>query len=390
MARHSKEWNEGYQAAVEAIKKIMQGDNSDVSDNNSGDNGMTMPSEVFDKAQKEGGQKQTGNGKDKSINPNGQQGQGKGNQQGQGSGGSGSSSGSRTSASDPNQGVVRPEDCASNSSSVGNTPSTAGGFFDKSEGDKIAQAEGYDKEGGSDDAVERDWKETALKEANKLKGDPGTAWGKLKAAIEGMYKVQTDWKKALKYVVGKSINDAEKRQAYANKNILISQDRIARTDKDKFDNMDYMIAFIDSSGSMSDDQLKMVLSEVYSLALQKKPVKLITVQCDTKIQEIKEYNSIKELKADSLHATVKGRGGTDVKPLWDLMAGTIEKDFKKRHKGNPDLIMIFTDGYVPAQYPRNKRLMNWLCWCILDNPSFNVQYNDNMTKVIHLKTDDIK
>lgn len=383
MARHSKEWNEGYQAAVEAIKKIMQGDNSDVSDNNSGENGLSMPSDVFDKAQKEGGQKQTGNGKDKSINPDGQQ----GNQQSQGSGSSG---GSRTSSSNPNQGVVRAEDCASNSSSVSNTPSTAGGFFDKSEGDKIAQAEGYDKEGGSDDAVERDWKETALKEANKLKNDPGNVWGKLKATIEGMYKVQTDWKKALKYVVGKSINDAEKRQAYANKNILISQDRIARTDKDKFDNMDYMIAFIDSSGSMTDDQLKMVLSEVYALALQKKPVKLITVQCDTKIQEIKEYNSIKELKTDSLHATVKGRGGTDVKPLWDLMAGTVEKDFKKRHKGNPDLIMIFTDGYVPAQYPRNKRLMNWLCWCILDNPSFNVQYNDNMTKVIHLKTDDIK
>lgn len=389
MARHSKEWNEGYQAAIEAIKKIMQGDNSDVADNNSGSNGMTMPSDVFDKAQKEGGQKQTGNGKDKSINPDGQQGQGKGNQQGNQQGSS-SSGGSRTSSSDPNQGVVRPEDCASNSSSVSNTPSTAGGFFDKSEGDKIAQAEGYDKEGGSDDAVERDWKETALKEANKLKNDPGNVWGKLKSTIEGMYKVQTDWKKALKYVVGKSINDAEKRQAYANKNILISQDRIARTDKDKFDNMDYMIAFIDSSGSMSDDQLKMVLSEVYSLALQKKPVKLITVQCDTKIQEIKEYTSIKELKNDSLHATVKGRGGTDVKPLWDLMAGTIQKDFKKRHKGNPDLVMIFTDGYVPAQYPRNKRLMNWLCWCILDNPSFNVQYNDNMTKVIHLKTDDIK
>ena len=87
--------------------------------------------------------------------------------------------------------------------------------------------------------------------------------------MKACIKCKPDWKKALKYVVGKSINDAEKRQAYANKNILISQDRIARTDKDKFDNMDYMIAFIDSSGSMSDDQLKMVLSEVYSLALQK-------------------------------------------------------------------------------------------------------------------------
>ena len=366
MARHTKEYNEGYQAAIEAIKKQLENGGG------SGDGqGQDLPSDMTTPQEATGGK---GGQQDKSQNQSG----------------SGNSGNSRTNPNDSSQGVVRPEDCVSNNSGVEDTPGTPGGFFDKSEGDKLAQSEGYNKEGGSDDAVERDWKESALKEANKLKNEPGTAWGKLKATIEGMYKVQTDWKKALKYVVGKSINDAEKRQAYANKNILISQDRVARTDKDKYDNMDYMIAFIDSSGSMSNEQLKMVLSEVYSLALQKKPVKLITVQCDTRIQEIKEYNSIKELKSDSLHATVKGRGGTDVKPLWDLMAGTIEKDFKKRHKGNPDLVMIFTDGYVPAQYPRNKRLMNWLCWCILDNPSFNLQYNDNMTKVIHLKTDDIK
>lgn len=387
MGRHSKEWNDGYQAAIDAIKKIMKGDNSDVSDQSkSGGNessDLTMPSDVFDKAQQEGGQKQTGDGKDKQINPN--------SQSGQGSSSSSSSSGnSRTNSKDASQGIVRPEDCVSNNAGIKSTPGTAGGFFNKSEGDKLAQAEGYDKSGGGEDAVQRDWTDAALRESNKLPSDPGSVWGKFKSTIEGLYKVQTDWKKALKYVVGKSINDAEKRQAYANKNILISQDRIARTDKDKFDNMDYMIAFIDSSGSMSDEQLKMVLSEMYSLALQKKPVKLITVQCDTKIQEIKEYTSLKELKADAIHATVKGRGGTDVKPLWELLSGTIEKDFKKRNKGNPDLVMIFTDGYVPAQYPRNKRLMNWLCWCILDNPAFNVKYNDSMTKIIHLKTDDIK
>ena len=373
MARHTKEWNEGYQAAIEAIKKAMEGGSGD-GNGSSGDGSDNLPADMTPPP---------------SGNSNGNQGKSKGNngpqnQQGQSSGGS------RTSADDPNKGIVRPEDCVSNNGGIEDMPGTAGGFFNKEDGDKLAKSEGYDNNGGSSDAVERDWKDAAMKAAQNLPKDPGTAWGKFKAAIEGLYKVQTDWKKALKYVVGKSINDAEKRQAYANKNILISQDRIARTDKDKFDNMDYMIVWIDSSGSMSDEQLKMVLSEIYSLALQKKPVKLITIQCDTRIQEIKEYTSLKELKADSLHATVKGRGGTDVKPLWDLMAGAIQKDFKKRHKGNPDLVMIFTDGYVPSQYPRNKRLMNWLCWCILDNPAFNVQYNDNMTKVIHLKTADIR
>ena len=150
--------------------------------------------------------------------------------------------------------------------------------------------------------------------------------GTLKSKIEGLYKVSTDWKKELRKIVGTSISPDEKRQAYANKNVLISQDRIARTDKDKYDNMDYMCAFIDSSGSMSNEQLKMCLSEVYSVALAKKPIKLIIIQCDTKIQEIKEYTSLQQLKKDMIHATVKGRGGTELKPCWDLLKN--DKRFK--------------------------------------------------------------
>lgn len=356
MGRHTKEWNDGYQAAIEAIKKAMNGGGDGSGSGDSLPSDMTPPP--------------SGNGKGNDK---------KGNDNQSNSGGN-----SRTSSEDENTGVVRPEDCASNNSGIEDMPGTAGGFFSKSDGDKLAKAEGYDNNGGSSDAVERDWKDAAMNAAKNMPNTPGTAWGKLKSTLEGLYKVQTDWKKALKQVVGKAINDADKRQAYANKNILISQDRIARTDKDKFDNMDYMIAWVDSSGSMSDDQLKMVLSETYALALQKKPVKLVVIQCDTKIQEIKEYTSLKQLKQDVVHATVKGRGGTDVKPLWDLLA----KD-KKFNKVKPDLIMIFTDGYL-QQYPRNKRLMNWLCWCIIDNPSFNIQQNESMTKVIHLKSGDIR
>ena len=306
------------------------------------------------------------------------------NQNNSGSSSSNSSS-SRTSQDNDSQGIVRPEDCVSGSNDVANTPSTPGGMISKADGDKLAEKEGYDKEGGNEGTVEKDWKDAALKEANKLtEKTPGSAIGKLKSAIEGLYKVSTDWKKALKYVVGRSINPEHKRQAYANKNILISQDRIARTDKDKYDNMDYMMAWIDSSGSMSDDQLKMCLSEIYSIALAKKPIKLYVIQCDTRIQEIKEYRSLKDLKKDMVHASVKGRGGTELKPCWDLL-----KTDQRFRKGRPDLIMIFTDGYL-QQPKRDSRTMNNLCWCIIDNPGFAVQYNDPMTRCIHIKSDDIR
>jgi hypothetical protein len=248
MGRHSKDWNDGYQAAIEAIKQALQGGGSDSGAGQGQDSGL--PSDM--------------------TPPPGGNGSGSGSSSGQGqqSQGSGSGSGSRTDSGNESQGVVRPEDCASGSSEIQNTPGRAGGMISKAEGDRLAQSEGYDKDGGNEGTIEKDWKDAALKAANDMREKKqGDAVGRLKSTIEGLYKVSTDWKKALKYVVGKSINPEDRRQAYANKNILISQDRISRTDKDKYDNMDYLMCWVDSSGSMSDEQLKMCLSEVYAVAL---------------------------------------------------------------------------------------------------------------------------
>lgn len=319
---------------------------------------------------------------------NGNQSQGQGNQKGDGSGSQGNGSqGSqgndpRQSSNDPNTGVVRPEDCIGPASStLSKTPGQPGGMIDRATGDKIAEAEGYDKQGGSDSAVEKEWREAAIKATSRMKGD---AAGHLKSKIEGLYMTSTDWKKELRQVVGQAISPDEKRQAYANKNVLISQTRVARTDKDQYDNLDYMMVWIDSSGSMSDDQLRLCLSEAYAVALAKKPITLVVVQCDTKIQDIKEYHTLRELQRDLKQATVKGRGGTELKPCWEMLY----KD-KKYSRRPVELVMVFTDGYL-TQYKRDPRKMRTLCWCVLDNPSFRLDYKDAQTKLICLDTKDIK
>ena len=377
--KNSQDYKDGYQAALEQLKKIAQGNLSDVKGGaGDGNNSLTIPQDAFDKAQQEGGQQgnQQGQFGDKNASPQ------SGGQQGSSS----SSGGSRTNPNDSSQGIVRPEDCCSNNSGVEGTPSTAGGFFDKSEGDKLAKSEGYDKEGGSDSSVEQDWKEASLKAANNINSKPGDVWGNLKSTIEGLYKVQNDWKKALKFVVGRSINPEDTRQAYANKNILVSQDRIARTDKDKFDNMDYLLAVIDTSGSIDNERLKILLTEVYGIALAKKPMKIVVMQCDTKVQDIAVYNNLKDFKDNIKFTTAKGRGGTDMGDVWRVLR--TDKRFMK-HK--PDLTIIFTDSdSTNRQYPRDKKHMNHLVWCILDCPSFNLKYPDSMTKIIHIKSDDIK
>lgn len=353
-----QEYDKGYQEAIETIKSALNGKSSSGQGTKQLDPDMETPPQHPNRDQqtnKDQHNQQGGKSDDQSNNHQGQKNSG-------------------------NQGVVRPEDCIG-PDQLNKVPAKEGAMIDKNTGDKIAGQEGYAKEGGGQDAVEREWKDAAIKAASKMKGD---AMGNLKSKILSAYRTSTDWKKELRTIVGHSISPEDKRQAYANKNILISQDRIARTDKDKYDNVDYIMVWIDSSGSMSDDQLRLCLSEVYTMALKKKPLKVITVQCDTKIQEIKEYRTLREMQRDFKQATVKGRGGTDLKPCWSLLK--IDPKYKRI---KPELVMIFTDGYLD-QYKRDPRNIRNLCWCIIDNPGFNLEYKDMNTKVIYLNSEDIK
>lgn len=340
----SSGYNNGYNDAINAIKQMMNGGGSEEGSGSGGfkpDPRLEMPDM-----------------------------QGQSNEQGKGGTGQG----------EGGTGIVNPEDCKP-IEGIGSIPKEPGSMCDSKTGDKIAKEEGYDPLGGSDSAIEKEWKDATMKAKGKLKG---TDAGSFISKLDEIYKVSHDWKKELKKIVGMSITPEDKRQAYAHKNTLVSQDRIARTDKDKYDTLDYMMVWVDSSGSMTDEMLRKCLSEVYYVALAKKPIKLVVVQCDTQITDIKEYTNLKQLKTDIIHATVKGRGGTELKPCWDLLK------YNNKYKRRPsDLVMIFTDGYL-NQYKRDPRTMKNLCWVIIDNPSFDVQYNDVNTKVVHIKSNDIR
>jgi hypothetical protein len=371
----AKGYDNGYKDAIEKIKQMLAGGQQ------GGQSGQSMTPDP--KLQQP----------DPKDNPNdnqsGQSGSGSegGQDQQSGSSSSNSQSGSgeksnRDADSTGKKGIVRAEDCdpIGNIDDMGNEP---GGMVDQNTADKVAKKEGYDPAGGSEASTEKEWSESSIKATKHLKGNsPGH--GVLKSKIENIYKVSHDWKKTLRAIVGNSISPEDRRIAYANKNVLVSQDRIARTDKDKYDTMDYMMAWIDSSGSMSDDQLKKCLKEIYQVALAKKPLKLVVIQCDTKIQSIKEYTNLKLLEKDTLNATVKGRGGTDLTPCIQLLKS--DPKYKRRPA---ELVMIFTDG-DPDQFKRDVRTMKNLCWCILDRPSWTLEYKEMRTKCVHLNTHDIK
>ena len=367
-ASAGKDWDEGYKAALEAIKQAQsgkgQGQGGGSGQSDSGLEGIPMdPS-----------------------NMNGADGSGSGSENDKfndaaGSGGSGSSQ--SRNGKQAGQGVVRPEDCASPSGGdLNKTPGTAGGMISKETGDKISEAEGYDKEGGNEDSAAKEWAERAKRAASQMAGK-GEGYERLRSTFDNLYKATKDWKKELKKLVGQSISPDDKRSAYANKNILISQDRIARTDKDKYDCMDYMVVAIDTSGSMTEEYLHQCLCEIYQIALAKKPLKLVIIQFDTRIADIQEFTNLNELKKKMHKYELKGGGGTEVKPVFDLLL----KD-RKYSRRPAELLMIFTDGYL-EQYKRNMRTMKNLIWVVIDNVGFDLKYKDAQTKCIRIKSSDI-
>lgn len=364
MGRHTKEYNEGYNAAIEAIKKALSG-NSNGQSGQSGQSQDNLDDDMIPPPGQNGG---SGSGS----------GSNQKNQQDKQNGSGNQSGSSRTDKNNSNQGIVRPEDCMGNSGLDG-CPSTPGGMISKEDGDKIVNQEGYPEEGGNDGQIAKDWKDAAVKTTQKNQFKPGTAAGNFMAKLEGLYKSQVDWRKELKKIIGNAISPEDKRSALVNRNVLVSQSRFTRTDKDKFDSLDYMMVWVDSSCSMSDDELKACLTEAYAVALAKKPLKLVVVQCDTQIQEIKEFRNLKDFKNYTMHARVKGRGGTMLKPCWDLL-----KNDSRYNRRKPDIIVVFTDGQL-TQYKRDIRTMKNFCWCIINNPSFNVQYKDPYTKCLHIK-----
>lgn len=100
---------------------------------------------------------------------------------------------------------------------------------------------------------------------------------------------------------------------------------------------------IDTSGSMSDHDLALIIGEINSLR-ESNPSKLTIVQCDAAIQDIKEFEA-GDGTSDIEKLCIKGRGGTDFRPVFEWIKNEVD---------NPMPILVFaTDGFgmFPATFP---------------------------------------
>lgn len=294
-------------------------------------------------------------------------------------GGNSSGDGGHNNSEGSDEGTVQPGD-QQGAQGEPLSRNITGGMLDKKTADEIAEQEGYEVSSASEEALSRDWADAAQKAARAI-GSGAKGADLFKAKINGQYKTAHDWKKELKNIVGRSLSPTEQDQRFTNKNTLVSQGRISRTGKDKYDHMDSMMVWIDTSGSMTDELLIKVLTEVYALALAKKPMKLVIYQFDTDIADVQEYTSMAEFKRAVNSFQMKGGGGTDVKCCFDKL--------RRDYPGPCELVLIFTDGFL-QQYKRPPRDIKNLVWVLIDNSGFSLAYKDRNTKAVWLDSSAVR
>lgn len=352
-----------------------------------------------------GSQGQSGNQQGSQQGGSGGQGQpvNQSNKKKQGSQGSGSSSQENGSGNkqqgdiytDANGNTVRKvtqKDLSSQGS--GNQRSVNGSdMMSKDEGDELAKKEGYEKEGGSQDQVNNEWEKHQKDIANKMAGSKEGSAEKFLSDLLKSFKMKDDgtWKKKLRDIVGRSISPESKRRGFAHQNTLASQARLALNDFTNYDNLDYIGAFVDTSGSMSQDFLTKCLTEVCKIADAKKPNGIMLAQFDTRITSLERYTSSQEFQKKFKFIKIKGGGGTDIKECFDLPKTTNKEHKKLWPKSILDLVVIFTDGYLDT-YKRPHQLCRNLIWVIIGNPGFELKKSetDANTKIIYITEEQAK
>jgi len=174
--------------------------------------------------------------------------------------------------------------------------------------------------------------------AEEIEKSHGTIPGELSSLIERLRYIEPakfDWKGYLRRFVGASIK---------------SYTRILRRKPNKRypDNPGLKIKYrnsvlvaIDTSGSVSDAEVKEFLNEIHHINKTGSYVDII--QCDTAIQSVEPFNPKKDFK-------VHGRGGTSFQPVID---------YYNENRRKYTTLIYLTDGEAPAPENCPKRTL----WC---------------------------
>ena len=184
----------------------------------------------------------------------------------------------------------------------------------------------------------KDAKEQTIKKRGNV---PGEIEGLI--VLDEVVKAKFDWKGYLRRFTGTSTKIFTKK--IRRKENYRYEDNPGLKIKMK----QHMLLAIDTSGSVSNDELTEFMNEIHHI--HKAGVDITIVQCDTSIRSIEAYKGKNDLK-------VHGRGGTEFDPVLDYYNANLKKYTS---------LVYFTDGECSTSVkPRNRVL-----WVLSERSSMN-------------------
>lgn len=192
---------------------------------------------------------------------------------------------------------------------------------------------------------------------SKLNGDaPGSVPSEIEIYLQKLLKPRLPWFRILqKYLNNTTKNDYSftrpNRRFFPTHHLpSLYNERL----------MDLAIA-VDTSGSVTDNDFVVFITEVGSILRMMKPETITLIQFDTKLKSVDKVHNIRDLS--KLKFT--GRGGTRIRPVLEWS-----------ETNRPQLLLVFSDGHFRMPQTKPSAPMLWL---IHNNDAFQAPYG----KVIH-------
>jgi predicted metal-dependent peptidase len=191
-------------------------------------------------------------------------------------------------------------------------------------------------------------------------------------AIAAHLLPKIDWKKALKDFIGKALSGSE--------DVLPSRRHVGRGEyitgeRPKYDAIQNAVMAVDTSGSMGEEEISIILAEIAGIIAAKKVKKTRIVYFDDGLQGVDDVGNPPKFDLNK----ASGGGGTSfMEPLRFM-----NEEFKK---GKMDLAVFCTDGFADLNLPRPKYVDKFV-WVILDNPAFQAPWGK---MVVFISTKDVK
>lgn len=204
------------------------------------------------------------------------------------------------------------------------------------------------------DSITQDIQDILIRAAmqSKMHGDaPGSIPGDIEIFLNKLLNPKLPWQRILqKYIQNLSKHDYSWRKPNRR---FFPNHYLPSMFSEKL--MDIAIA-IDSSGSVSDDDFKVFVSETHGILKMMKPDKITLIQFDKVIKSVDNIGSIRDL----MNVKFIGRGGTRIEPVMEWAK-----------ENQPKLLLVFTDGefnFYNTGYKTNTVFL------IHNNPRFESPY----------------